>query len=393
MASNFMAGMDAATALPYLQKLWNEGVAFSVDLLGEACVSNEEVAAYQRRYLDLIETLPAAVAKWQPNPRLETDYLGPIPRTNVSIKISSLCARTDPIDFEGSLDALTESLRPILEAAAKHNVMVAFDMEQSALKDLTLSLFERCCEAIDFPAGLAVQAYLRSGVEDIERVIGWAKRSGRQVTVRLIKGAYWDYETINAERMDWPVPVWSEKRETDACFERMAQRIVEEMPRKPGEGGVKLATGSHNIRSIAFILALLEKHGLPESAYETQKLSGMGDQLRAALEPARHENPRVRPRRRDDPRHGLLRPPAAGKHVEPIVAAGRFFRRSAGRRAAGLAAWRGSRQSAVERGEGEGEGRGRRLALPRIHRHHSPPPSAPPIPDPQSPIPPPRVTP
>jgi RHH-type proline utilization regulon transcriptional repressor/proline dehydrogenase/delta 1-pyrroline-5-carboxylate dehydrogenase len=55
------------------------------------------------------------------------------------------------------------------------------------------------------------------------------------------------------------------------------------MPRKPGEGGVKLATGSHNIRSIAHILALLEKHGLPESAYETQKLSGMGEQLRAAL--------------------------------------------------------------------------------------------------------------
>ena len=67
--------------------------------------ATEEVAAYQRRYLDLIETLPAAVAEWPANPRLETDYLGPIPRTNVSIKISSLCARTDPIDFEGSLRA------------------------------------------------------------------------------------------------------------------------------------------------------------------------------------------------------------------------------------------------------------------------------------------------
>ena len=64
MAGNFIAGVDAATALPTLQKLWSEGVAFSVDLLGEACVSDEEVAAYQRRYLDLIETLPAAVAKW-----------------------------------------------------------------------------------------------------------------------------------------------------------------------------------------------------------------------------------------------------------------------------------------------------------------------------------------
>jgi RHH-type transcriptional regulator, proline utilization regulon repressor / proline dehydrogenase / delta 1-pyrroline-5-carboxylate dehydrogenase len=283
MAGNFIAGVDAASALPYLKKLWGEGVAFSVDLLGEACLSEDEVAAYQRRYLDLIETLPASVAAWPTNPRLETDYLGAIPRTNVSIKISSLCCRTDPIDFEGSLNSLMSALRPILEAAAKHNVLVNFDMEQAAFKDMTLTLFERCCEAVDFPAGLAVQAYLRSGMDDIGRIIAWARRSGRQVTVRLIKGAYWDYETINAERMDWPVPVWSDKRETDANFERMATRIVESMPRKPGEGGVKLATGSHNIRSIAYILALLEKHSLPESAYETQKLSGMGDQLRAAL--------------------------------------------------------------------------------------------------------------
>ncbi len=398
MASNFMAGTDAASALAYLQKLWNEGVAFSVDLLGEACVSSEEVAAYQRRYLDLIETLPAAVAKWPANPRLETDYLGPIPRTNVSIKISSLCARTDPIDFQGSLNALAESLRPILEAAKKRNVLVNFDMEQFALKDLTLSLFERCCESIDFPAGLAVQAYLRTGVEDIQRVIGWAKRSGRQVTVRLIKGAYWDYETINSERMDWPVPVWSDKRETDACFERMAQRIVEEMPRKPGEGGVKLATGSHNIRSIAFILAQLEKHGLPESAYEAQKLSGMGDQLRFALSqrgmrireyaPVGEMIPGmayfVRRLLENTSNQSWLRASFSDEASDDVLLASPH----------GV----GSRQSAVERGEGREE-RGEDGRLPPSSNQQStignqqssalrPPPSS----NPQSPIPNPSAT-
>ena len=72
-------------------------------------------------------------------------------------------------------------------------------MEQFALKDLTLTLFERCCEAIDFPAGLAVQAYLRSGMDDIDRVIAWARRTGRQVTVRLIKGAYWQYAAVTGK--------------------------------------------------------------------------------------------------------------------------------------------------------------------------------------------------
>ena len=326
MAGNFIAGVDAATALPTLKKLWGEGVAFSVDLLGEACVSDDEVAAYQRRYLDLIETLPAAVAQWQPNPRLETDYLGPIPRTNVSIKISSLLRRTDPIDFEGSLDALTDSLRPILEAAAKHNVLVNFDMEQFAVKDLTLTLFERCCEAIDFPAGLAVQAYLRSGMDDIQRVIAWAKRSGRQVTVRLIKGAYWDYETINAERMDWPVPVWSEKRETDACFERMAARIVEAMPRMPGEGRrqTRHRLAQHPLDRLRAGPA--RKTQPARDGRGNPKALGHGRSTPRGARPARHENPRVRARRRDDPRHGLLRPPAAGKHVEPIVAACRLLR-------------------------------------------------------------------
>ena len=283
MARNFMAGVDAASALPTLKKQWGEGVAFSVDLLGEACLSEEEAAAYQKRYLDLVETLPGTVAGWPSNPLLENDHLGPIPRTNVSIKISSLCARTDPIDFEGSLRALIDGLRPILENAAKNNVLVNFDMEQYAFKDLTLSLFERCCEQIDFPAGLALQAYLRSAEDDAQRIIDWSKRTGRQVAIRLIKGAYWDYESINAERMGWPVPVWTDKRLTDACFERMATRLVDAIPEKPGEGGIKLALGSHNVRSIAYTMALVERRGLPKSALELQMLSGMADQLRAAL--------------------------------------------------------------------------------------------------------------
>jgi RHH-type proline utilization regulon transcriptional repressor/proline dehydrogenase/delta 1-pyrroline-5-carboxylate dehydrogenase len=283
MAGNFIAGTDAASALPILEKLWQQGIAFSVDLLGEACVSDAEAEVYQRRYLDLVETLPVQAARWPANPLLETDHLGPIPRANVSIKVSSLCARTDPIDFQGSLRILQEALCPILELAARNNVLINFDMEQSALKELTLALFMRCCEAIDFPAGIALQAYLRTGEADAERLIAWAKRTDRQISVRLIKGAYWDSEVIQAERRGWPVPVWTEKRETDACFERMAEQFVAALPRRTGEGGVKLALGSHNIRSIAYCLALLEKHGLPVSALETQKLYGMGDQLRAAL--------------------------------------------------------------------------------------------------------------
>ena len=282
MAEKFIAGTDAKDALPVLEKLWKKGLAFSVDLLGEACVSEAEAEAYRAKYLDLIENLPGAVNGWAANERLERDHLGVVPRTNVSIKISSLYAQTDPIDTTGSIDGLVAALRPLLERARDKGVLVNFDMEQFALKDLTLELFMRCCEEIDFTAGLAMQAYLRSGDDDARRIIEWAQRTGRQVTVRLVKGAYWDYETIHAEEMGWPVPVWSRKCDSDACFERMAAAFIRSTPRTPEEGGVKLALGSHNARSIGAATAELEKQGLPRSAMELQMLYGMAPELKQA---------------------------------------------------------------------------------------------------------------
>jgi RHH-type proline utilization regulon transcriptional repressor/proline dehydrogenase/delta 1-pyrroline-5-carboxylate dehydrogenase len=83
--------------------------------------------------------------------------------------------------------------------------------------------------------------------------------------------------------MGWPVPVWSRKVDTDACFERMTALFIESTPTENGQGGVKLALGSHNIRSIATAMALLEKHGLPPAALEIQMLRGMADQLKAGV--------------------------------------------------------------------------------------------------------------
>ncbi|MFI4916160.1 MAG: proline dehydrogenase family protein, partial [Phycisphaerales bacterium JB060] len=294
MGKKFIAGTDAQSALPGLKKLWDNGIAFSVDLLGEACVSDEEADAYKAKYLDLIENLPEDVAGWKKNDRLERDHLGGIPRTNVSIKISSLSAKADPIDTQGAIDDLMTRLTPILETARDKGVFVNFDMEHFALKDLTLELFFKCCEAVDFHAGLAMQAYLKSGVADAQKVSEWAQRTGRIVTVRLVKGAYWDSETIHAEQEGWPCPVWNAKWQTDQCFEDMCKVFLDHCPVAPeasgmgpthldsGSGGVKLALGSHNVRSIAAALAYSDSKGLPRTAVELQMLHGMADQLKHA---------------------------------------------------------------------------------------------------------------
>ncbi len=285
MAGKFIAGTDAASALPGLKTLWDDGIAFSVDLLGETCVSDSEADEYAKKYLDLIQNLPAQVAGWPANPRLESDHLGSVPRVNVSVKISALSARTDPIDTEGAIGDLMKRLLPILETARDRGVFVNFDMEHHALKDFTIELFQRCCEKLDFHAGLAMQAYLKSGPDDARRMADWAKRARRLVTVRLVKGAYWDAETIKSELHGWPCPVWASKWQTDACFEKMTDIYLDACPRSADEaknGGIKLALGSHNARSIAAAMAGLEARNLPREALELQMLHGMADQLKYA---------------------------------------------------------------------------------------------------------------
>jgi RHH-type transcriptional regulator, proline utilization regulon repressor / proline dehydrogenase / delta 1-pyrroline-5-carboxylate dehydrogenase len=313
MAKTFIAGTDAASALSGLRKLWDDEIAFSVDLLGEACLSDAEADEYQAKYLDLVQNLPATVAAWPAKPRLESDHLGRLPRTNVSIKVSSLSARANPIDTEGAIADLMRRIEPILEVARDKGVLINFDMEQFDLKDLTIELFKRCCERVDFQAGIAIQAYLKSGEADARDLAQWAVSSGRIVTVRLIKGAYWDYETIHAEDMGWPCPVWNLKWQTDLCFERMAEIFLDSTPRsdaqraptegtalgptrrEKGRGGIKLALGSHNARSIAAALAGLDARGLPRDAIELQMLHGMADQLKhAAADSAKGLNLRVR---------------------------------------------------------------------------------------------------
>jgi RHH-type proline utilization regulon transcriptional repressor/proline dehydrogenase/delta 1-pyrroline-5-carboxylate dehydrogenase len=50
------------------------------------------------------------------------------------------------------------------------------------------------------------------------------------------------------------------------------------------QGGIKLALGSHNMRSIAHAIAVTESLGLPRSALELQMLHGMADQIKAGVD-------------------------------------------------------------------------------------------------------------
>jgi RHH-type proline utilization regulon transcriptional repressor/proline dehydrogenase/delta 1-pyrroline-5-carboxylate dehydrogenase len=283
MAAQFVAGETADDLVRQLRKNAKQGLATTIDLLGETVVSEQEADVFLQRNLDVLNTVAAALAKDQTPAASDVDAGGGLlPRLNLSVKISALTPDVHPADPEHSLPALKRRLRPILRRAAEVGAFINFDMESYKLKDLTLALFRSILEEAEFAAtratvGIALQAYLRDCERDLRDLIGWARTHRRPIGVRLVKGAYWDYETLLARQRGWPVPVWAKKAETDANYERLATLLLQ------NNDLVTPAFASHNVRSCAHAIAQADRLGIDPRAYEFQALYGMADELKAAL--------------------------------------------------------------------------------------------------------------
>ncbi len=281
MAHRFIAGKNPAEGLRTLTKLRGKRIAFTLDLLGEATLSEEEAEIYRQRYVEVIHFLADKVDAWKPDPLLDEDHSGPIPRLNVSVKVSALTSRLDPLCREAGVDAITARIVSILQAAREKGALVNLDLEQYDLKTFTLSLFGKLLKEEQFrdgpDLGIVVQAYLRDSPEDLSRLIRWARERKRRITVRLVKGAYWDYDTVIRRQKGWSIPVFLHKEETDANYEALSRVLLKNID------AVSPAFAGHNIRSIAHALAVAEELGIPSSAYEIQMLNGMAEPIRQAL--------------------------------------------------------------------------------------------------------------
>lgn len=281
VARTFIAGATTDEVCKVVQGFHKQGLAFTVDVLGEATLSEVEAEDYQRRYLELLEALTDDARRWPKVEAVDEAPWGPLPRVNVSVKLSALYSQLDPIAPDASAEVVMERMRPILRLAKERGAHIHIDMEDHQLKDLTFDIFRRMGddpEFRDFPhLGIVLQAYLKSAEDDARALIDWARRRGTPITVRLVKGAYWDYETVHARLKGWPVPVYERKWETDAAYERLTRLFLE------NHDAVRLAVASHNIRSVAYALALSEEMGLPPRTLEFQVLYGMAVPLRRAL--------------------------------------------------------------------------------------------------------------
>src|SRR5467141_2700180 len=278
MARQFIAGRNPKDVMKMLRKRRSQGIGFTVDLLGEAVVSEQEANEYAGRCLELLEHLGRETRGW-------TDPLGKnaelFPVVNLSVKISALYSQMNPADPTDAIAHLAPRLRPILRRAKELGAFINFDMESYAHKNATLELFRMLFtepEFRDWPhAGIVIQAYLRDAEEDLSDLIAWGRERGTRFTVRLVKGAYWDYEKIKSTQNGWVIPVWLQKPESDANFERLTRILLE------NESIVTSAFGSHNVRSIAHAQALAEELGIDRSRFEFQLLYGMAGPVKRAL--------------------------------------------------------------------------------------------------------------
>ena len=281
MAYTFMAGETVEQALPTLARLWHARCACSIDLFGEATVSEVEADRYHQRCLQALTQLHQVTQQWDFHPLLESDHLGSLPRINLSIKLSALYSQLDPIDPEGSYAGIAPRLRSIVDLAQALPASITFDMEQAELEPLFLTVFTRLFSEPSyrhFPhAGVALQAYLKHSSHTLETLLEWGKKRAAPFGIRLVKGAYWDSEVIRYQQRGWPIPVYLKKVDTDANYEHLAQRILEY------RSFIRPAFGSHNIRTLAFVQALGESLHLSPETFEFQMLYGMAEPLRHAV--------------------------------------------------------------------------------------------------------------
>ncbi len=281
MAKMFITGESPDEALPVLKKARKNKMTFTVDILGEATLSEKEAQDYSNKYMELISWLAKDAEKWDEVPQIDRDHEGALPKVNVSVKMTALYSQIKDAAWDESKKILKDRLRPVFRLGMEKGVFVNLDMEQYSVKHLTLEVFTELINEPEFKNykffGIVIQAYLRDSFEDVKSLTEFAQKRGTPFWVRLVKGAYWDYETIEAEQRGWPVPVYTNKAESDANYELCAKYLLENIK------SIRPAFASHNVRTLAACMLYAEKLNIPKEALEFQMLYGMAEPIKKTI--------------------------------------------------------------------------------------------------------------
>lgn len=260
MSSRFVFGETLEEALIRSRQL-EPHESCSFDMLGEAALTYDEADEYYQAYLNAIEEIGCYNQCLDDTPH------------EISIKLSALHPRYEPAKADLLKQELLPRLVTLCLAAEDACVHITIDAEEQYRLDLSLMLI---AELITHPEltqmsglGIAVQAYGKRAPDVIEHISDLAQSHNKHMTVRLVKGAYWDYEIKRAQQLGLnDYPVWTEKALTDASYISCARALLD------AHEYIHAEFATHNPET------LLQLDQLNRASGETlvlQRLHGMGD--------------------------------------------------------------------------------------------------------------------
>ncbi len=251
MAKRFIAGETIESAENSFSGLFQTGRDVTLDQLGELVVSEKEADNYCREVLNLIEGFGLHVRKGDKNK-------AGINRAHVSIKVSALCSDFKPEAPEYTYKLVAPRLKEILIRAKEKDVFINIDAEHYDYRDIVFDVYKRVLletkELKDYAqTGIVLQAYLRDAYEHLVDIVDLAKERGLRMPIRIVKGAYWDAETVEADAHSFDAPEFLNKEETDLNFRQLIVKIFDFDPH------VQLCLASHNFADHCFAQVLREK--------------------------------------------------------------------------------------------------------------------------------------
>ena len=269
LARQFVLGETIADAMSRAAE-WrarNAAFRFSFDMLGEGARTEPAARLYLDHYLEAVHALGAH------------GDAGAVPeaRDGISIKLSALFARYEDAQHARVMRDLVPRVWLLCEPAARADINLTIDAEESERLELTLDVFEALVQRVASEHlgwtgfGIAIQAYQTRALDTVQHVIALARRYGVRLMVRLVKGAYWDTEIKRAQVAGVPAyPVYTHKHHTDLSYIACARELL------AAQDAVYPQFASHNAATIAAILALARDTG---GAFELQRLHGMGESV------------------------------------------------------------------------------------------------------------------
>jgi RHH-type transcriptional regulator, proline utilization regulon repressor / proline dehydrogenase / delta 1-pyrroline-5-carboxylate dehydrogenase len=281
MANQFIAGATPKDALKQLRRLRKSGFAYTVDLLGEYSLSEREAVNYLQRYIECVDLMTTQAARWSESKPLYDEHEGECTPSSVSVKLSALYSQVYPLNAKVAIAVLSERLAMIVRQARAIHCQIYCDAEDSDKWEIVNETYKNVfssSEFKDYPLpGIVIQAYSKESIKITEEMIDFARARGSRIAIRLVKGAYWDYETALSLQHSWESPLFSLKRQTDANYEALSRLLLDNID------VVYPAFGSHNVRSLSYACCYALQREIPTTKFELQVLYGMADPIALAF--------------------------------------------------------------------------------------------------------------